>query len=151
MSERLFDPAHVDGVGKIQFTLHQRLKDDEGQEYAYYQAGSAVAAGQVVRLLSDGTGAPLSNAAVIGNRVGVAMSALAKDEYGWASIYGRGNVEAGANAAKDVSLYPGGAAGTVDDTVRASQRVSGMVLTAPRGAGAGPAAAMWQYPQIVKD
>ena len=146
MSERLFDPAHVDTA--IQFTLGQRLMDQKAQEYLYVKAEEAINKGSVVRVDEAHSAHLMSTAAVIGNRVGVAAATLAKDNFGWVSIYGVGNLNVKANTGADRTLYSNATSGTLSATA-ANDRVDGIVVTTAKGAGDGLAAGMWQYPQVV--
>jgi hypothetical protein len=85
-----------------------------------------------------------------GSRVGVAMTTLADNEYGWFQVYGKGTVRTLASAAKGTRLNTTATGGALDDDATAgSEAIFGVVIgTATGGAEANNADAYLAYPTV---
>jgi len=127
------------------------------QEFVYGQANGAVtgagyavveATGFDFALLTTTNTAAGQNGH--GSRVGVAMAALADNEYGWFQVYGKGSLRTLASAAKGTRLNSTATGGALDDDGTASSRaINGVVLgTATGGAAATNADAYFSYPTV---
>lgn len=127
------------------------------QEFVFGRAAGAVtgagyavveATGFDFAMVSVTTTAP--GASGFGSRVGVAMVALADNEYGWFQVYGKGNLRTLALAAKGTRLNSTATDGALDDDGGAgSEAIFGIVLgTATGGAEATNADAILNYPCV---
>ena len=148
MSERLFDPTLVETTpGHL---LGNRMIDHRGEEYMYVKADEALAASAVVVIASDyGASEIDGTSAKLGSRVAVCKTAIPSGSYGWACIYGKGNVEAKASCAADAQLYDSATAGHIDDAGASGDiAVNGMALSTARGSGDGTAPAVWSHPIV---
>jgi hypothetical protein len=133
------------------FGLGERFMDSEGREWAYVSASAAIAAFDVVTMTAAHAAAPLGTANdARGNLAAVAPVAFASADRGWVQVRGAvANVNVLASAAANVRLNTTATAGSLDDdgTV-GSMHVQGIYLTTARGAGAGPAPAILNYPYV---
>jgi len=127
------------------------------QEFVFGRAAGAVtgagyaaveATGFDFAMVSVTTTAP--GASGFGSRVGVAMAALADNEYGWFQVYGKANLRTLASAAKGTRLNSTATNGALDDDGTAgSEAIFGVVLgTATGGAEATNADAILNYPSV---
>lgn len=127
------------------------------QEFIFGRAAGAItgagyavveATGFDFAMVSVTTTAP--GASGFGSRVGVAMVALADNEYGWFQVYGKGNLRTLALAAKGTRLNSTATGGALDDDGGAgSEAIFGIVLgTATGGAEATNTDAILNYPCV---
>jgi hypothetical protein len=85
-----------------------------------------------------------------GNRCGVAMAAVADNEYFWIQVYGKGSVRTAASAAVGTALYCTATAGQLDDAATAGlEHIVGVTLgTATGGAAATNSDAYFNFPYV---
>src|SRR5262245_7908595 len=116
----------------------QRFVDGRtGKEYVYVKATAAIAAGDVVTFDETHTTvvAAVSTAnAARGDRIGVAIVAIASGSYGWLQIYGVNSaVNVKASCAANVRLNTTATAGSPDDDGTATtKQIQGIYLTTAR-------------------
>lgn len=131
--------------------LGTRTSGRNGSEFLYVQANGAVTgSGYVVSIDGAGQASLLgtSNDA-LGNRAGVALSAMADNDYGWVQIFGPSNVRVAASATANTRLNTTAIPGQLDDDgTTGAFSMSGVVLTTANGGAAGNAAAMLNYPTV---
>ena len=134
--------AEITAGGKG-FAVGDVYVDSAGNGYTFIQAGGAITgAGFVVRFGVDGVATMLSTANdARGDRVGVALGAIASGEFAWVQTSGIfANVQVGASCAANARLNTTATAGQLDDdgTVGAMV-IDHIVLTTARGGSAGTA------------
>lgn len=134
--------AEITAGGKG-FAVGDVYVDNAGNGYTFIQAGAAITgAGFVVRFGVDGVATMLSTANdARGDRVGVALGAIASGEFAWVQTSGIfANVQVLANCAANARLNTTATAGALDDdgTV-GSFVIDHIVLTTARGASQGNA------------
>ena len=86
----------------------------------------------------------------VGARVGVAMAAIADNEYFWIQIYGKGSIRTLQSAAVGTALYSTATPGALDDAnTTGLEEIRGIFLgTATGGAAATNADAYFNFPAI---
>ena len=126
------------------------------QEFVYGRADGAITgAGYVCgeetgfdfKLLTTTTAAA-AGVSGPGSRVGVAMAALADNEYGWFQIYGKGSVRTAASDAAGSQQFTTGTGGVIDDAVAGSALFGIRIGTATGGAEATNADFYLCYPHV---
>ena len=127
------------------------------QEFIFGRADGAITAAGYVCVWATGFDFKMATATVttpgtqgFGSPVGVAMAALADNEYGWFQVQGQGAVRTLASAAKGTRLNTTATEGALDDDGSAgSEAIFGIVLgTATGGAEATNTDAMLTYPTV---
>lgn len=125
------------------FALGDTYVDNAGNGYTFIQAGGAITgAGFVVRFGVDYQATMLSTSNdAQGDRVGVALGAIASGEYAWVQTSGVfANVQVLASCAANARLNTTATAGALDDDGTAgSFPITGFVLTTARSASQGNA------------
>ena len=146
MSNIFFDPTQ-DNASPVH-TLGQRGKDDQGHEYIYVKAESAIDRYDVCAVYEDHDASPiLASNSDKGDRAAVAVDlAVPSGHYAWLSLYGKGLVKAKASCARHVTLYTSATAGFLDDTTASQEKITGIYLTAARSNTDGTAPAIWFFP-----
>ena len=102
--------------------LGMELAADDGRVYAYYRAGATVAVNSALKVdVAEGPNDldPTANADV-DVIAGVAMTALADNEFGWCVRRGPATVKAAATVVAGASAVSIATAGTLDDTAAAT-------------------------------
>lgn len=131
--------------------------DNGYREFVYGRANGAVTAAGYACVEATGfdflmvtTTTTAPGAQGYGSRVGVAMAALADNEYGWFQVYGKGSLRTLASAAKGTRLNSTATAGALDDDGTAgSEAIFGVTLgTATGGAEATNTDAIFCYPSV---
>lgn len=134
------------------FKPGQRFQDDDGKQWVYVKATSAIAQYDVVTFdeTHNTTVAPLGTGNdARGDRAGVAPVAIASGEYGWLQIYGACTMNVLASCAANTRLNTTATAGSLDDDGTAgAMQVEGIYLTAARAASNGSAAGILNYPIV---
>ena len=133
------------------FELGTRMQDADGKEYVWVQASGAITgAGFVCAIDEAGQAAMATNAvALYGDRVGVALTAFADNDYGWLQVYGPASVQVAASCAANVVITSTTTAGQLDDAAGAGTKtINGIALTAARAASAGTAPGILNYPVV---
>ena len=135
-----------------------RLDDQDNgtREFLYVHASEIITAAGYLCLVSSSYEAQMvdttSSAPGVGAglRVGVAMAAIADNEYFWIQIYGKGSLRTLASAAVGTELTSSATPGAVDDATTAGLEViDGLSLgTATGGAAATNADAYFNYPNV---
>jgi hypothetical protein len=130
------------------FGLGDRFTDQDGKEYVFVTAASAITATYVCVFDEAYSAAHLSTSNdARGDLVGVAPVAIASGSYGWLQVKGPCLAQVLASCAANVRINTTATAGALDDdgTV-GSLQVEGIYLTASRAASQGSAAAILSYP-----
>ena len=71
------------------FDIGMQVPASDGADYVYTRAGGAVAAGDVVSILVDGTVAAITTTtASVGSAIGFAQTAIASGSFGWVALRG---------------------------------------------------------------
>lgn len=131
--------------------------DNGRKEYIYGRANGAITAAGYACVMATGFDFLMASTTTTapgqqgpGSLVGVAMAALADNQYGWFQTYGKGSVRTLASAAKGTKLNTTATAGALDDDATAgSETIEGLVLgTATGGAEATNADAYLSYPVV---
>lgn len=133
------------------FGLGDRLCRHDGKEYVWVQASGAVTgAGYVVALDEDYQAAEATNTvAVYGDLVGVALGAMADDDYGWVQVKGPCVIRVAASCGANAAITSTTTAGQLDDAAGAgTKNIDGAALTTANGGSAATAAAIINYPQV---
>lgn len=127
------------------------------QEFVYGRANGAITAAGYVCVEATGFDFLMASTTTTapgqqgpGSRVGIAMAALADNQYGWFQIYGKGSCRTLASAAKGTKLNTTATAGALDDDATAgAETIDGLVLgTATGGAEATNTDAILSYPSV---
>lgn len=121
--------------------------------YVYVRAtgtGGITGAGYVGIIDYDFTAAMITTtlaAAAAGaqHEVGVGVTAIAENGYGWLQIYGVCSVRCAAAAAVDTALGTTATAGAVDDVIEDLTKIRGLYLTTAAG-GAATVAGFCNFP-----
>lgn len=125
------------------FSVGDTYVDNSGNGYTFILAGGAITgAGFVVRFGIDYSATMISTSNdARGDRVGVALGAIASGEYAWVQTSGVfANVQVLASAAANTRLNTTATAGALDDDGTAgSFPIDGLVLTTARAASQGNA------------
>ena len=122
------------------FGLGDRVSTHDGKEYVYCQANGAITGDGYVVSIDESHQAIMvdtDTAATVveGERVGVAESAFADNDYGWIQVYGACGIRTEQDAAANGKLAPTADAGQVDDAGAAgSKYIQGMILGTATGA-----------------
>lgn len=132
------------------FALGATTSGNNGTEWVYVQASSAITANFVVVIDEAFAAAHLSTANdARGDLVGVAPVAFASGEFGWVCRKGVINAQVLASCAANVRLNTTATAGALDDDGTAgAMAIEGFVLTTARAASAGTAPALLNYPTV---
>jgi hypothetical protein len=134
------------------FGLGDRAVDHNGNEYVFVLAGAGgfTGDGYVITIDEAYSGLMVSTSNdARGDIVGVAKAAVAASSYGWVQVKGVANVQVSASAAANVRLNTTATAGQIDDDgTGGAMQVQGIYLTTARGAGAGTAPGVLNYPYI---
>jgi len=119
-----------------------------GKEYIFVKATTALAQFDAGFIDAAFNAAPVGTANDQGGgRVGIAQVAIALNNWGWVLVWGAGQVNCLTGALLNARLNTTGTAGALDDDATAgSFPISGLSLSATRGAGTGPAACVASYP-----
>lgn len=125
-----------------------------GKEYLYVQAdsGAVTGAGYVV-LVDESYSADMidttNSASGFGQFVGVGVSAIPANQYGWVQVGGVADVRVAASAAANVALNTTSTAGQIDDNAASgAEVVDGIVLTTANGGSAGVASGVLSNPTV---
>lgn len=119
--------------------------DAKGSRFMYVQADGAVTGpGYVVSIDPTGQAVMVSTSNdARGNPIGVAVVAMADNEYGWVQIKGPCQVRVAASAAANARLNTTATAGQIDDDgTSGAFPIEGLVLTTANGVSAGLAPAI---------
>lgn len=134
--------AEITAGGKG-FAVGDTFVDNAGNGYTFIQAAGAITgAGFVVRFGVDFQATMLSTANdARGDRVGVALGAIASGEFAWVQTSGVfANVQVLASCAANARLNTTATAGALDDDGTAGAfTIDGLVLTTARAASQGNA------------
>lgn len=137
------------GVG---FSLGDRMTDFDGKEYLFVLAGSGgfTGAGYVVIIDENYAAVQISTSNdARGDLLGVATTAVSADGYAWVQVKGPCVVQVAASCAANVRLNTTATAGQIDDDGTAgAMQCQGIYLTTARGAGAGTAPGVLNYPYV---
>jgi hypothetical protein len=132
--------AEITASGKG-FSVNDTYVDNAGNDYTFIVAGGAITgAGFVVTIDAAGSATMLSTSNdVRGNRVGVALGAIASGEYAWVQTSGIfANIQVLASCAANTRLNTTATAGALDDDGTAGSFViDHIVLTTARAASQG--------------
>jgi hypothetical protein len=132
--------AEITAGGKG-FSVNDTYVDNAGNDYTFIVAGGAITgAGFVVTIDAAGSATMLSTSNdVRGNRVGVALGAIASGEYAWVQTSGIfANIQVLASCAANTRLNTTATAGALDDDGTAGSFViDHIVLTTARAASQG--------------
>jgi hypothetical protein len=132
--------ADLVGGGKG-FSVNDTYVDNAGNDYTFIVAGGAITgAGFVVTIDAAGSATMLSTSNdARGNRVGVALGAIASGEYAWVQTSGIfANIQVLASCAANTRLNTTATAGALDDDGTAGSFViDHIVLTTARAASQG--------------
>jgi hypothetical protein len=145
-----YDADELAASGKG-FGLGDRLCRHDGKEYVWVQANGAVTgAGYVVALDEAYQAVEATNTtALYGDLVGVALVAMADNDYGWVQVKGPCVIQGAASCAANVVITSTTTAGQLDDAAGVGTKtINGAALTAAVGGSAATAAAMINYPQV---
>jgi len=115
------------------FDIGMQVPASDGADYVYTRAGGAVAAGDVVSILVDGTVAAITTTtASVGSAVGFAQTAIAAGSFGWVALRGPNlQVNVLAACAPEVMLFTTSTAGHLDDAY--FKAFDGVVLNLKQG------------------
>jgi hypothetical protein len=133
------------------FGLGDRTEDNAGNEFVFVQASAAIALGDVVSLTRANAAANLTTtASPRGQRVAVAVAAIAANSFGWVQIYGANDaISVGASCAANARLNTTTTGGRLDDDAGTGTKViDGLVLTTARGGTDGTAPGMLYHPMV---
>ena len=132
------------------FELNHEEPGSNGADYVYTRAGGAVAAGDVVSILVDGTVAAITTTtASVGSAVGFAQTAIAAGSFGWVALRGPNlQVNVLAACAPEVMLFTTSTAGHLDDATVTLGLVAGVMTQAAATANATAHTAICAYPHI---
>lgn len=121
--------------------------DVAGKAFVYcLNTGAALDAHEAGEIHENHTCRP-ARSATDGVLVGVPEVDLGIGKWGWLQIYGPvEELMVAGNCAANVALYTTGTPGTLDDATASQNKIDGVWLTAARGAGAGTAAAVLNFP-----
>jgi hypothetical protein len=132
--------AEITASGKG-FSVNDTYVDNAGNDYTFIVAGGAITgAGFVVTIDAAGSATMLSTSNdARGNRVGVALGAIASGEYAWVQTSGIfANIQVLASCAANTRLNTTATAGALDDDGTAGSFViDHIVLTTARAASQG--------------
>jgi hypothetical protein len=135
------------------FKLGLEGADDDGKVFRFVQANGALTVGQVVGIDASGQATPLTTTtsapgAGQGQAVGVVVTALADNQYGWVQRYGAVSaISVGTACAIYTEVNSTATAGRVDDDATAgSEAISGLVTSAAEASNA--AAGVLNYPYV---
>jgi len=140
----VFNPKRVDDSPEWQ--AGQTTFDVSGKVFVYCQNKGAMLDAHEAGEIDESYSCRPARSATDGVRVGVPEVDLGVGKWGWLQIYGPAPVMVGANCAVDAVLYTSGTAGTLDDTAGSQNKIEGIWLTTAKGAGAGTAPAMLNFP-----
>jgi hypothetical protein len=136
---------------EAEYALGTRASGKDGSEFVYVQADGAITAADVVILSeawqADQLDTTNSNGA-LGDRVGVARTDFANDEYGWVQTHGVCDaLNATTGCAANTKLNSTGTAGRIDDDgAGGAESIAGLYLTAEAADNSAPA--ILSYPFI---
>lgn len=117
-------------------------------EFIYVKSITALAIGEALIYNSAGTMLARTNTTTRG-AVGIAVSAIPLDNYGWLQIFGRAIVKVTAGSA-NVPVYSTGTAGTLSSSVTATALINGAAFSSAIGTpAAGQAYIQLTYPSMV--
>jgi hypothetical protein len=138
--------AQVDTVP--QFPLGTIDEGNNGSEFVYILANSAIAQYDAVGIDTSNGGDPLTKThADAGRDVGAAQVAIASGSYGWVQRRGRGGkVNVLANTAAGAALYTTATAGKLSDTTTSQTKVTGIVTTTANGGSTAGQPATLTFP-----
>lgn len=129
------------GVG---FKVGSRYVAPDGKEYVFVLAGSGgiTGAGYVVTIDEDYGALMVSTSNdAHGDRIGVALGAVAASSYCWVQTRGVATIQVATSCAANARLNTTGTAGQLDDDgTTGAMQVFGVYLTTARGGSAGTAA-----------
>lgn len=131
------------------FGLGDRHIDQTGNEYVFVLAGSGGITANFVATIDEAYGAVMLSTSndARGDLIGVAPSTIAASSYGWLQIKGVCNIQVAASCAANARLNTTATAGQLDDDGTAGAfTCDGIFLTTARGAGAGTAPGILNYP-----
>lgn len=93
-------------------------------EFMYVEGVASAAVGSVCTIDPDGYALALADANAVGP-IGVCVSALVADKYGWVQVSGVAECKVASGFTADKVAYLTGTAGTVDDAVVAGDEIYG--------------------------
>lgn len=122
---------------------------DDGKAYVFVQANGAITANDVV-IMTEAYQADqidtTNSAGAIGDRVGIAPTTFADDEYGWIQIFGPATANVATSAAANTKLNSTATAGRIDDDATAgAETILGLYTTAAESSNEAPAILTWPY------
>lgn len=134
------------------FSVGTRIKDYNGKEYVFIQAGKDSSAFDVLSIpsdtyVSDKFSTTIAAASEI---IGVAQYAMTSGDYGWVQIYGACKVKTLGSCAKAVLLYSTTTGGSLDDATASNYQVTGVqLLSTNPSATASAMSAFISYPKVL--
>lgn len=134
-----------DTTTAIGFVLGQGHVDDDGKEWRYVLAGSAITANQCVFVDEAFSGVPITTVlGTYGGLVGVPAVAIASGSYGWVQTFGNCLVNVAASCAADVRINTTATAGRLDDDGTAGAKVINGIKLNVAATGAADTSAFLQ-------
>lgn len=132
------------------FVLGQGHVDDDGKEWRFVVAGSAITANQCVFVDEAFSGVPITTTlGTYGGLVGVPAVDIASGSYGWVQTFGNCSVNVAASCAADARINTTETAGRLDDDATAGAKViEGIKLNAACGGAAADTSAFLMTPRV---
>ena len=153
MSGAMFNPDNYDQFP--QYTAGGRLRDDDGSEWAYCKAATAISPHYCCGWVADfeATLIDVAQSNTFGRAyfAGFPRIAMPSGYWGWYQIYGIGQMQVSANMAHGAFPYTTTSSTTIpkgqlDDSASGQHRVRTCCSLAARGSTAGLVPAMFKYP-----
>lgn len=133
------------------FTVGTRLETQDGKNYVFVQANSAVAAYNIASL-DSATGvitALQTSTSAASEELCVPQFAFASGDYGWAQVRGAGKLKVLGACAKSVTLYSTSTAGSLDDATASNYEIRGIqILSTNPSATATAMSAFISWPKV---
>lgn len=132
---------YADTPTSPQFALGTLDEGEDGTLWVYVQANGAIGQYDAVAIDEDYQAAKLTKSlADAGQRLGVAQSAFADNDYGWVALRGSNiKVNALTSCAADTALYTSATAGSLDDDSTSQTAITGIVIVSAVGSGGAAA------------
>lgn len=124
------------------FALGERAFGDGNTEYIYVKAdGNGITGEGYVALIGNDYAADMlddsNGGSAFGQKIGVAETAFAANQYGWLRVAGKGQIRAESNTSANVALNSTGTAGQLGDAAGAgTANLRGIVLQSASGGSA---------------
>lgn len=137
------------------FSVGTRHTNNDGKEYVFIQANSAVSQYDVVNIPHDAAGPFIAvsyatSVGASGQEIGVAQYALASGDYGWVQVKGNCRVNVLGSCAKNVTLWSTTTAGALDDATASNFLIQGLIIVSTNPtASATNMEGFLNYPTVV--